>query len=41
MIVGAHREAHEIRLREIDDILIYNQVSSQLKVSPYIPSCHL
>jgi hypothetical protein len=31
-IVGAHHGAHEIKLRESNDISIYNQVSSRLQV---------
>jgi hypothetical protein len=32
MTVDAHRGAHEIKLRESNDVSIGNQVSSQLEV---------
>jgi hypothetical protein len=32
MTVGAHRGAHEIKLRESNGVLVYNQVSAWLKV---------
>jgi hypothetical protein len=32
MIVGTHREAHKIKLRESNGVSIYNQVSAQLNV---------
>jgi hypothetical protein len=40
MTVGAHRGAHEIELRESNDVSIYNQVSTQLKVISGISSVH-
>jgi hypothetical protein len=40
MTVGAHHGAHEIRLREINGVPIYYQVSFQLKVVSWIPSFH-
>jgi hypothetical protein len=38
MIVGTHHGAHEIKLRERNAILIYNKVSSWLKVVSEISS---
>jgi hypothetical protein len=40
MTVGAHRGAHEIKLRESNGVSIDNKVSSQLEVVPGISSLH-
>jgi hypothetical protein len=40
MTVGAHRGAHEIKLRENNGVSIYNQVSIRLKVVNGIISVH-
>jgi hypothetical protein len=40
MTFGAHRGAHKIRLREIDGVPIYNQVSSMLEVGSRIFTFH-
>jgi hypothetical protein len=40
MIVGAHHGAHEIKLREINDISIYYKVPPQLDVGSRVPSLH-
>jgi hypothetical protein len=40
MTVGTHRGAHEIKLRESNGVLIYDQVPTWLKVVSMISSIH-
>jgi hypothetical protein len=40
MTAGTHRWAHEIKLRESNNVSVYNEVSTRLKVVSEISSVH-
>jgi hypothetical protein len=40
MTLGAHRGSHGIRLRDINDISSYKQVSPRLEVGSWFPAFH-